>query len=64
MSEINDGYGYEKSLTKSKDYLNLREAKRVLYVNLLNIPSEKLSKGEIEIMFQLSMDKQIQEILE
>lgn len=41
----------------------LLEAKRKLYHLLLNKNSDELSDNEVEIMFQLSKDEQIQELL-
>ena len=40
------------------------EAKRVLYYELLQVPKDKLTDTEVELMFQLSLDKEIRKIFE
>lgn len=42
--------------------IKLKEAKRQLYFLLLNRKEEEFSDTEIDLLFYLSKDKQIQEI--
>ena len=39
-------------------------AKRELYYELLQVPHDKLTETEVELMFQLSLDKEIRKIFE
>ncbi len=40
------------------------QAKRQLYAVLLDIPHEELSDQEVDLMYMLAKDKQIQELLQ
>ena len=41
----------------------MKEAKRILYLLLLNKTNEELTETEIDLMYDLSKDKDIQDIL-
>ena len=42
---------------------NLIELKRKLFVALLDLSNDELSDNEVDLMFNLSKDEQIQELL-